>query len=40
MRQTFDIKGGPQDGRTHLPLLRRELAAQGLDGLYVPHDDE
>lgn len=40
MRQTFDIKGGPQDGRTHLPLLRRELATQGLDGLYVPHDDE
>jgi Xaa-Pro aminopeptidase len=40
MRQTFDIKGGPQDGRAHLPLLRRELSAQGLDGLYVPHDDE
>lgn len=40
MRQTFDIKGGPQDGRAHLPLLRRELAAQGLDGFYVPHDDE
>lgn len=40
MRQTFDIKGGPQDGRAHLPLLRRELASQGLDGLYVPHDDE
>lgn len=40
MRQTFDIKGGPQDGRTHLPLLRHELAAQGLNGLYVPHDDE
>lgn len=40
MRQTFDIKGGPQDGRVHLPLLRRELEAQGLDGLYVPHDDE
>jgi len=40
MRQTFDIKGGPQDGRAHLPLLRRELAAMGLDGFYVPHDDE
>lgn len=40
MRQTFDIKGGPQDGREHLPLLRRELAAAGLDGFYVPHDDE
>lgn len=40
MRQTFDIKGGPQDGRAHLPLLRRELSRQGLDGFYVPHDDE
>lgn len=40
MRQTFDIKGGPQDGRAHLPLVREQLAAQKLDGLYVPHDDE
>jgi Xaa-Pro aminopeptidase len=40
MRQTFDIKGGPQDGRAHLPLLRQELSAMKLDGLYVPHDDE
>lgn len=40
MRQTFEIKGGPQDGRAHLPLLRRELERQGLDGFYVPHDDE
>ena len=40
MRQTFDIKGGPQDGRAHLPLVREQLAAQNLDGLYVPHDDE
>ncbi|MEH6487043.1 aminopeptidase P family protein [Hyphomonas oceanitis] len=40
MRQTFDIKGGPQDGRTHLPLLRKALSAMNLDGLYVPHDDE
>ena len=40
MRQTFDIKGGPQDGRAHLPLVREQLSAQGLDGLYVPHDDE
>ncbi|MCA8897475.1 MAG: aminopeptidase P family protein [Hyphomonas sp.] len=40
MRQTFDIKGGPQDGRAHLPLLRRELVQLGLDGFYVPHDDE
>ncbi|MEO1965843.1 aminopeptidase P family protein [Hyphomonas sp.] len=40
MRQTFDIKGGPQDGRAHLPLLRKELGNMGLDGFYVPHDDE
>lgn len=40
MRQTFDIKGGPQDGRAHLPLLRKELLRLGLDGFYVPHDDE
>ena len=40
MRQTFDIKGGPQDGRAHLPLLREELGNMGLDGFYVPHDDE
>ena len=40
MRQTFDIKGGPQDGRAHLPLVREQLVAQGIDGLYVPHDDE
>jgi Xaa-Pro aminopeptidase len=40
MRQTFDIKGGPQDGRAHLPLLRKELGTMGLDGFYVPHDDE
>ncbi|MEZ5998780.1 MAG: aminopeptidase P family protein [Hyphomonas sp.] len=40
MRQSFDIKGGPQDGRAHLPLLRKELAAMGLDGFYVPHEDE
>ncbi|MBD3769972.1 MAG: aminopeptidase P family protein [Rhodobacterales bacterium] len=40
MKQTFEIKGGPQDGRAHLPLLRKELSAMGLDGFYVPHDDE
>jgi Xaa-Pro aminopeptidase len=40
MRQTFDIKGGPQGGRAHLPLLRMELSKMNLDGFYVPHDDE
>ncbi len=40
MRQSFDVRGGPQDGRAHLPLLRKALAAQGLNGLYIPHEDE
>ena len=40
MKQNFDVKGGPQVGRQNLPLLRAELAAQGLDGFYVPHEDE
>ncbi len=40
MRQTFDIKGGPQDGRKHLPLLRKEMKRVGLDGFYIPHEDE
>jgi Xaa-Pro aminopeptidase len=40
MRQTFEIKGGPQDGRAHLPLLRKAMAELGLDGFYVPHEDE
>lgn len=40
MRQNFDVRGGPQDGRNHVPLLRAELARQGLDGLYIPHEDE
>ncbi|MEM1087100.1 MAG: aminopeptidase P family protein [Pseudomonadota bacterium] len=40
MRQNFDVKGGPQIGRQNLPKLRAEMAAQGLDGFYVPHEDE
>ena len=40
MKQNFDVKGGPQIGRENLPKLRREMAAQGLDGFYVPHEDE
>ncbi|MEO0550852.1 MAG: aminopeptidase P family protein [Pseudomonadota bacterium] len=40
MRQTFDVKGGPQIGRQNLPLVRAILAADGLDGFYVPHEDE
>lgn len=40
MKQNFDVKGGPADGRAHLPLLRAEMKACGIDGLYVPHEDE
>lgn len=40
MRQSFDVRGGPQDGRAHLPLLRKAMADQGLTGLYIPHEDE
>lgn len=40
MKQNFDVKGGPQIGREHLPKLRAELATANLDGLYIPHEDE
>jgi Xaa-Pro aminopeptidase len=40
MLQTFDAPGGPQLGRAHLPLLRKEFKRQGLDGFIVPHEDE
>lgn len=40
MKQNFDVKGGPQIGRSNLPKLRAELKRQDLDGLYVPHEDE
>ena len=40
MRQTFDVRGGPQDGRKHLPLLREAMTKQGLDIFYIPHEDE
>ena len=40
MRQTFEIKGGPDYGRQHLPLLRAAMKTQGLDGFFIPHDDE
>ncbi len=40
MKQNFDVKGGPQVGRTNLPKLRAEMAKLGLDGFYVPHEDE
>jgi Xaa-Pro aminopeptidase len=40
MRQTFDDAADPSYGRQHLPLIRAEMAAQGLDGLLIPHEDE
>ena len=40
MIQDFNVKGGPQAGRAHLPLLRRELSQRDLDGFIVPHEDE
>lgn len=40
MKQNFDVKGGPQIGRSNLPKLRAELKRQDLDGFYVPHEDE
>lgn len=40
MFQSFDDPGGPELGRANVPLLRARLAALGLDGLLVPHEDE
>jgi Xaa-Pro aminopeptidase len=40
MRQTFDETTDPSFGPKHLPLIRKAMADQGLDGLLVPHEDE
>ena len=40
MRQHFDETTDPSFGEKHLPLVRAEMAKQGLDGLLVPHEDE
>jgi len=40
MRQTFDETTAPSFGAKHAPLLRQAMAAQGLDGFLVPHEDE
>ncbi len=40
MRQNFDVKGGAQLGRQNLPRLRAAMQADGLDGFYIPHEDE
>jgi Xaa-Pro aminopeptidase len=40
MRQTFDESTDPSFGPSHVPLIRQAMAAQGLDGFLVPHEDE
>ena len=40
MFQTFDETTDPSFGPRHVPLIRAAMAAQGLDGLLVPHEDE
>ena len=40
MRQSFKESADPSYGSLHLPRLRAAMAAQGLDGLVVPHEDE
>ncbi len=40
MRQTFEDHADPSFGAKHLPLIRKAMAARGLDGLLVPHEDE
>jgi len=40
MRQTFDETTDPSFGPKHAPLIRHAMAAQGLDGFVIPHEDE
>ena len=40
MRQTFDESTDPSFGPRHVPLIRKAMAAQGLDGFVTPHEDE
>jgi Xaa-Pro aminopeptidase len=40
MRQTFDESTDRTFGPRHVPLIRRAMAEQGLDGFLVPHEDE
>jgi Xaa-Pro aminopeptidase len=40
MRQSFDEHTDPSFGRRHLPLIRKAMAEQGLDGFLAPHEDE
>src|SRR4051812_9577970 len=40
MRQTFTESTDPSFGPRHAPKIRAAMAAQGLDGLLIPHEDE
>ena len=40
MRQSFDETTDRSFGSKHVPLIRRAMAEQGLDGVLVPHEDE
>eukprot|EP01036_Dinobryon_divergens_P010847 gene10847-biopygen9643 len=40
MLQTFNETTDRSFGARHVPLIRRAMAAQGLDGFLVPHEDE
>ena len=40
MRQSFEETAHPSFGEKHLPLIRKAMAEQGLDGFLVPHEDE
>ncbi|RMF07947.1 MAG: aminopeptidase P family protein, partial [Alphaproteobacteria bacterium] len=40
MFQTYDDIADPAVGRAHVPLLREQLASEGLDGFLVPRADE
>ncbi len=40
MRQTFNETTDPSFGPRHAPLIRAAMAAQGLDGFIIPHEDE
>jgi Xaa-Pro aminopeptidase len=40
MRQSFEETTDPGFGPRHVPLIREQLARQGLDGVLIPHEDE
>ncbi len=40
MRQSFDETTDPSFGPRHAALIRQAMAARGLDGILIPHEDE